>query len=294
MQHNEDIRSLRITLGIYLAILVMKLTAYFLSGVLALLAEALHTLSDIFVASFLLAAAIYSRKKADATHMYGHGRAQYVGALVAATLFISFTSYELYQEAIPRLFKAEKTNYQNLPLAIGVLILSMVIAALPLITLLRQKSRGAAAKAQLLELVNDELGLLAALIGTLFISMGQAIADPLAAIIVATIIAINAIGLFRENLSMLLGHSPGPEFLKNVERVATSVPGVLGVHTLRAEYVGPGVVHAGMHITVQRGIPIEEADRIAEEVQRRLHPVLNSGYCIIHIDPAKPAPPPST
>ncbi len=211
-----------------------------------------------------------------------------MAALVAATLFISFTSYKLYEEAIPRLFRPEEATHQNLPLALGVIIVSMLIAAAPLVKLFRQKERGAVAKAQLMELINDELGLLAALFGTLGIIWGYPLADPLAAILVASLIAFNAIGLFRENLSFLLGRSPGPEYLAEVKRLALSVPGVLGVHDLRAEYIGPDTVHAGMHINVRRGLPIEKANSIAGEVMQRLHHDAASGYCVIHVDPAPP------
>jgi cation diffusion facilitator family transporter len=284
MKESGDIRGLQLSLGVYLLVFAMKLIVYFMSGVMALLAEALHTLSDIFISGFLLAATVWSRKEADEVHMFGYGRAQNVAALVAATLFISFTSFKLYEEAIPRLFKPEEATYQNLPLAIGVLVASMLIAAAPLVKLLRQRERGAAAKAQLMELINDELGLLAALIGTLFILWGQPLADPIAAIVVATIIAINAIGLFRENLCFLLGRSPGSEFLAKVESLARSVEGVLGVHDLRAEYIGPDTVHAGMHIEVRPELPVEEADRIAEEVREQVHLETGCRYCVIHVD----------
>lgn len=284
MKVAEDVRGLQLTLAVYLLIFAMKLVVYFMSGVMALLAEALHTLSDIFVSGFLLVAIFYSRKKPDETHMFGYGRAQNVAALVAATLFISFTSYKLYEEAIPRLFEPQAAIYQNLPLALGVLIVSMLIAAVPLVKLFTQKERGAVAKAQLIELVNDELGLLAALVGTLFIMWGWPLADPIAAIVVATIIAYNAIGLFRENSSFLLGRSPGPEYLAQVERLARSVRGVLGVHDLRAEYIGPDTVHAGLHLEVQRGLPIEEAERIAEEVRQQVHQGTDSGFCVIHVE----------
>jgi divalent metal cation (Fe/Co/Zn/Cd) transporter len=63
---------------------------------------------------------------------------------------------------------------------------------------------------------------------------------------------------------------------------------VLGIHDLRAEYIGPDTVHAGMHIEVWRGLPIEEADRIAEEVRERVHQGTESGYCVIHTDAAEP------
>lgn len=279
-----EVRGLTLALGLYIAVFAMKLVVYFVSGVMALLAEALHTLSDIIVSGFLLVAAIWSRKEADEVHMFGYGRAQNVAALVAATLFISFTSFKLYEEAIPRLFRPEEVAYQNLPLALGVIVVSMGVAAAPLMALVRQKTRGAAARAQLLELVNDELGLAAALIGTLFILWGQPLADPIAAIVVATIIAVNAVGLFRENVCLLLGRSPGPEFLAKVESLARSVHGVLGVHELRAEYVGPDAVHAGMHIEVRRGLPIEEADRIAEEVRERVQQATGCRHCFVHVD----------
>lgn len=290
----RELRATVLALGVYAVIFAAKLITYFVTGVMAMMAEALHTLSDVFIFGFLLLAAIWSRKASDKTHMFGYGRAQNVAALVAATLFISFTSFELYRESIPRLFQTEETAFQNLGLALGVIIASMLLVAAPLIGLFRQKARGAAARAQLVEMFNDELGLLAALVGILFILWGYPIADPIASLVVATIIAWNAIKLFRENASFLLGRAPGPDFQARVEHEARSVPGVLGVHDYRAEYVGPDVVHAGMHIEVARGLPIEEADRIAEDVKRRIHEGTDAGYCVIHVDAVEQSATPAT
>jgi cation diffusion facilitator family transporter len=285
MKDQEDIRSLQLTLGLYVVIFAMKLAVYMVSGVMALLAEALHTLSDIFIAGFLLIAAYYSRRAADRVHMFGYGRAQNVAALVAATLFISFTSFELYREAIARLWEHHSAEFSNVPLAIGVLVLSMLIAAAPLVKLFRQKSRGAAAKAQLMELVNDELGLLAALAGTVLVLAGHPIGDPLAAIVIATIIAVNAVGLFRENMSILLGQAPPAEFIARLEATARSVAGVLGIHGVRAEYIGPDVVHADIHIEVSPTLTVVEAHRIARTVDALIEPVLGNGICEVHVDP---------
>jgi len=293
MEDTEDIHGLKIALGVYFLVFAMKLVVYFMTGVMALIAEALHTLSDIFVSGFLLLAAYYSRRRADEVHMFGYGRAQNVAALVAATLFISFTSYKLYEEAIPRLFRPGEAEYQNLWLAVGVIVASMLLAAVPLVKLDPTRRRRPAAKAQLTESINDELGLVAALIGMLFILWKKPIADPLASIVVATIIAYNGVKLFLENFSFLLGRSPGAEYLAKIESLAMSVPGVLGVHDLRAEYIGPQTIHAGMHIEVERGTPIEEADRIAEEVHARVHTALESGFCVIHVDSAGPVAEPA-
>ncbi len=281
----SDLRSIRLTLAVYLAIFGGKLAAYLVTGVMVVLAEALHTLSDIVVAGFLLVALMWARRKADREHMLGHGRAQNAAALVAATLFISFTSLRLYEEGIARLLHPDEAAHQNLAVALGVLVVSMLIAAAPLVVLLRQTTRGAVAKAQLIELINDELGLLAALLGTLFVVWGRPVADPLATLFVATIIAVNAVGLFRENLSFLMGRAPDPHVMNAIRQVALSTPDVLSVHNLRAEMIGPETVHTALHIEVKRGTPIEQADAIATDVKARIHELTNYGYCIVHVDP---------
>ncbi len=164
-------------------------------------------------------------------------------------------------------------------------MVSMVIAATPFIMLFQQKERGPAAKAQLRELVNDELGLFAALLGTLFVVWGEPLGDPIATMVLATVILYGAIGLFRENMSFLIGKSPGPEFVRKIEAAALSVEGVLSLHKVMVECVGPNQIHAGFHIEVRRGLHVEEADRISLEVHKRVKQATGCRYCVIHVDP---------
>lgn len=285
-----EIRALKLAVVLYAVVFALKMGAYLATGVMALLAEGLHTLSDIFVSGFLLASLQWSRKGPDEDHMFGHGRAQYAGGVVAATLFISFTGFELYREAIARLIYHGTEDHPHLGWAVGVLVLSMLIALAPLVSLARQKTRGAAAKAQLLELVNDQLGLLAALIGTLFIAGGRPLGDPIATLVVATVITVNGVHLFWENLLLLLGRSPGPGFLAEVEGLARSVESVRGVHRLRAQFLAPDAVHIEMHITVPRGITIEAANEISKEVSRRILAATTCRDLIIHVDPERLPP----
>jgi cation diffusion facilitator family transporter len=282
-----ETRALRLSVVLYAFVFVLKLGAYFHSGVMALLAEGLHTLSDVFVSGFLLLAARWSRKKPDQVHMFGYGRAQYVGALVAAVLFISFTCLELCREAIPRIVSHGPENHQNLPVAMGVLVASMAIAAAPLVSLLRAKKKGAAAKAQLMELVNDQLGLLAALVGTALVLAGFPLADPIASLVVAAIIGTNGIGLFRENLSFLVGRAPDAAVLVRIEEAARSIEAVKDVHELRAQYLGPDAIYAVLHIRIPRGTPIEDADEIAKEVSKRIRAATAVTDVTVHVDPER-------
>ncbi len=284
-----ETRGLQVALGIYAGVFGLKLAVWFASGVMAVFAEALHTLSDLFISSFLLAAALWSRKSADEVHQFGHGRAQNAAALAAAVLFISFTSYRLYEEAIPHLFTPVEASYQNLDLVLAVLLVSIVLAAVPLLILRRGKAHGAAAKAQLRELVNDELGLIAAIVATVGIAEGEPILDPIAAIVVATIIAYGAVGLLRENVNVLLGASPDPEALAKIRAVVRSVDGVQGVHDLRAEYVGSQALHADFHIEVAADRTVREANEIVRIVHSRVRNEADCEYCYVHVDPAPAA-----
>jgi divalent metal cation (Fe/Co/Zn/Cd) transporter len=57
------------------------------------------------------------------------------------------------------------------------------------------------------------------------------------------------------------------------------------LHNPRAEVIGSETVHTTLHIEVERGITIEQADAIATETKAAIHKLTNYGYCIIHMDP---------
>jgi cation diffusion facilitator family transporter len=282
---DKEMRSMVLTVGFYAIIMAIKLIAYFSTHVMALLAETFHSLSDLFISGFLLIALVWSRRGADRAHMFGHGRAQNVAALLAATLFLSFTSYKLFEESIPKLAYPATLSYQNLPIAIAVLAFSLLIAIIPLVSLILQKGLGASAKAQMIELINDELGVLAALLGTIFISLGYPLADPIATMIVATIIAINAVGIFRENLGLVIGKSPDPAYLEKIRQIAASSDGVLEVVGLMAEYIGPDSIHVDLEVRVSPGITIEDANEVVSNVRRRVLDQTKCIYCSVRPRP---------
>ena len=88
-QNRRDLRGLRLSAILYAVTFVAKLGVYFATSVMALLAEAMHTLSDVIVVGFLLLAVRWSSDAPDEEHMFGHERGQSVAALVAARQTIS-------------------------------------------------------------------------------------------------------------------------------------------------------------------------------------------------------------
>jgi len=286
-EHGTETRGIKIALLGYSVLVVLQLATYILTNILVLLAQALEMLSDVLISSFLLLSAFWSRKPADEVHMFGHGRAQNVAALVSATILISFMSLETFREAIPKFFQVpEASEFRNTNLALVVTLVGMVVVAIPIVDILRVKARGASVKAQLIALLKDEISYVAALIAIVVVARGYYLADPLASMFVASVIALGGLYLFKDNVHYLLGRAPSKQFMEKVESIAKAVEGVLGVHDLRAEYVGPNLVHAGFHIEVAKGTPIEEAHRIAEEVNKRVARETGCQHCVIHVEPA--------
>jgi cation diffusion facilitator family transporter len=261
----------------------LKLAAYLGTGALVLLMEALHSLTDVVVAALLLIAA--RRSAQNPPRRWGYGSALNLAGLVAAILFTALPVVLLLEGAIPRLL--DPAEYRDLPLAAGVVLLSMVLTAAPVGGLLVQRPRGRLGDVRLVELLTDLFCLLVTLAAVLLVRAGYPEADPIAAIAIAPVIIVNGVALFRENANVLVRRSPGTAFLRQVERLARSVTGVLGVHDLRAEQVGSGAVRAVMHIEVPRGLPIEEADRIAHVVEQRVQAATGCQGCVIHMDPAR-------
>jgi len=167
-----------------------------------------------------------------------------------------------------------------------VILVGMFVVAIPTIDILKVKARSASVKAQLVALLKDEFSYVAALIAVVLVVQGYYLADPLASTFVATIIALGGLCLFKDSVHYLIRRAPSRQFLEKVESTAKSMEGVLGIHDLKAEYVGPNVVHTGFHIEVARDTPIEDAARIAHEVEKRVSRETGCQHCVIHVDPA--------
>ncbi len=284
--YSAQTRAIRLALVAYSLLVALQMAAYFLTNILVLYAQALKMFSDVLVSVFLLFSIRWSREPADEFHMFGHGRSQNVAGLVSAVIFFSFMALEVFREAIPKFYQpAEAGEFQNPTIAMTVIAVSMIVLAIPVINIPRVKTKGASVRTQLVQLLKDEISYVPAIVGVVLVAQGYYLADAVTSVIIGMIIVLGGLYLFKENFHYLVGRTPGREFMQKLESAAKSVDGVLGVHELRAEYVGPDIVHAGLHVEVAKGTPIEEADRIAHEVEQRVSQDTGCQHCVIHVDP---------
>jgi len=275
-----------LSLIVYIALTVGKLYIYSVTRIIVLLAEGLHSLSDVMLVSFLLLTATVSFKPPDSTHMYGHERAQNIGALVAATLFITFVSFEGFIEAFTAILEGTYGNVTHIEVATSVIVTSMLAESFPLFVLYRKrKNHAPASRAQFYNVIQDECALFASLVGIFAITRGYPIGDPIAAIFVSATIFVSGLALFYDNAVFLLGKSPDTQTIKKLRKVVEETPGVIKVTEFRAMYVGPDILNIGIKIEVARDISIEEADAIAENVSKRLMKIVKCRSCLVHADP---------
>ncbi len=286
INHTSELRGMQIALAGYLVLLVLQLVAFFMTSVTALLAMAFETLASIIIAVMLLLAIYISRRPADELHMFGYGRAQNVAAVISSVVFIAFLSIETFRTAVPRFWQSpDSFGFENINIALIVSAISLVLCLIPVIAIWRSKASGASIKAQIVSSLEDVVAYGTGLIGTILVSRGYSLADPIASVLLGVLIALGGVVLFRENVPYLIGKSPDRKVLQKIASTAKSVKGVLGVHNLRAEYSGPGFIRAGIHIEVASGMSVDEADRLAHEVERRIREEAGCQYCVIQVHP---------
>ncbi|WP_457591105.1 cation diffusion facilitator family transporter [Geoglobus sp.] len=264
----------------YAISLLVRFTGYFLYGYLVLIAEALHSMTDILVLIVLKISSKVSEKPADLHHPLGHGLAGNVGALIAGVAFISILSYELFKEGVSRLFHHEV--YSNPTNAIVLMLLSLV--PLLVVVIYTQNRRLNPEEVALrYELRNDMLSGFSAVIALAFSGVFPQI-DAIAAIVVAVIIAYSGLRLINENAKVLLGYSPNEEFYRKVARVASEFDEVKDVHDIIATYMAPDKVHLDMHVTVDGEMKVRDADALTEKIFDLLSKeVPEVEYATIHI-----------
>lgn len=285
----EETHNIKIAMASFAALLALQLVAYLLTNFQALLSEVYMEVGEILVSAFLLLSVYWSLKPPDQFHMFGHGRAQNVAALVAAIIIVIFLSIETIRESVPRLLQGAAAEFQNSELALTVIMIAIIIGALPLANIQRKKSKGPALKAQLSAVIIEEVAGIAALVGILLAASGYPWTDSLASLIIGAIIAAIGVNLFKENVHYLIGKAPGKDFFDKVQSSAMSVDGVIGIHDLKAEYVGPNMVHADFHIEVAGNISVQDTDIIVKSVEKKVLLESSCQYCSIHLEPSRTA-----
>ncbi len=261
---------------------LLKLAVGFIYSSIALISDGVHSLSDVVTSVIGYAGIRISSKPPDKSHPFGHSRFEpLVAFLIGEALLI--VAYEIGRDSVYRILHGGIIEVNSIML--GVTVLSILAKEF----MFRYSIHvGRRLDSQILiadayHHRSDALSSLAVLVGLSLQRLGFQYGDALAGLVVALFLVKVSLEIVLENVGYLTGKAPPFEVCEEIKRRALSVPNVLGVHDLRAHYVG-SKLHVELHIEVPPGLSLKEAHDASEEVKRRIEDLPEVERAFVHVD----------
>ena len=273
------------TLGIALNLLLFagKYLAGFLSGSIAVMADAFNNLSDAGSSVITLLGFQFAGQAADEEHPFGHGRIEYLSGL-AVSIAIIVMGVELGRSSIEKIIHPEAVDTGVLSMAI---LLASVAVKLYMSFYNRRigaKIDSAAMKATATDSLSDALATSMVLISMLIMKFTGVNVDGWCGVLVAVFILKAGYEAAKETLNPLLGQAPEPEFIEEIQNIVLSRPEIIGIHDLVVHDYGPGHRMVSLHGEVDGSQDIFELHDAIDGVEMELQERLGC-QAVIHMDP---------
>jgi cation diffusion facilitator family transporter len=261
-----------------------KTTVGLLTGSLAILSEAGHSLIDLAATVLTYIAVRVSGKPADAEHQYGHGKVESVTAL-AETAFLFLLAAAVMFEATQRLLGERSYAVEATAAAFAIIAVSIVVDFLRARTLTRvaTATSSQALEADALHFRTDMWSSVAVLVGLGGVALGYSRADAAAALVVAVFICVAGWRLGRRTIDTLTDTAPAG-VSERVTAIARRVPGVVAVERVRARPAG-AVLFVELAVGVSRTLPLDRVAAIKERLTRAIRADMPEAEVTITTEP---------
>ncbi len=265
-----------------IALFALKYWAGIVSGSIALMADAWHTLSDSISSVVVIVGAKLASKQPDEDHPFGHGRWELISAVIIAIILV-LIAFGFITDSISQLKTKESANFGTL--AIVVTVVSIVVKELmaQYAFFLGRKSDSTTVKADGWHHRTDALSSLVILIGILFKNYFWWI-DGVLGLLVSLMIMYAAYAILKESVSKILGEEPSEELIKEI---------LVHMRSLYDYDLHPHHFHLHnyisskeltFHIKINNTISVEEGHAIATAIEELIDEKL-SLKSTIHLEP---------
>ena len=279
-------RSTWVSVAVNLLLTIAQIVAGLFSRSQGLIADGIHSLSDLVADFVVLFANHHSKKEADKDHPYGHQRFETAASLALGALLLAVGIGMLWSAF--RKLEAPETvptvHILALWIAGGALVVKELLFRYMLAVAKRVKSSMLVANAW--HARSDAASSLVVGLGIIGNLAGYPILDPIAALIVGFMVSRMGWSFSWDALGDLMDRSADDQEVQDIRQTIVETPGVMGVHDLRTRKMGDLIV-VDAHIEVEATQTVEEGHDIAVEVRHRVikrHRVLN---LMAHVDPAQ-------
>lgn len=263
------LRTSFIGIGVNILLAGFKAVVGFSTNSIAILMDAVNNLSDVLSSIITVAGAKLADRNPDFEHPFGHGRYEYLSALVIS-LIIFYAGITALVESVKKILDPEIPEYTTVSLAL------LVVAVIAKIILGRYvKARGKEADSgalvgsgsdALFDAVLSFSVLVAALV---YLQWGIPLESYVGAFI-ACFILRSGYGLLRDTLNEILGERPDPQLVREIKNLLVAEPEIRGAYDLMINNYGPGRNYASVHIELPDVMTVEQVDRLTHRINRKI------------------------
>ncbi len=254
-----------------------------LFGAIAIVADGINNLADSLSSVITLVGFRLSAAQADEEHPYGHGRMEYIAAMLISMIMVT-VGFTLAQESFPKIFKPEEASsswliWLTLTLSIGVkLWQGLFYRAMG-------KAIGSdALRANFRDSINDVVSTTAVLISVFLTPLIGYNTDGIMGLAVAVFIMYSGVVLMKETIQPLLGEGANAELADAIKTAVLRYDGIVGVHDLEVHNYGPGRMFASVHAEVPAEQDVLESHDLIDNIERELREQMGL-HLTIHMDP---------
>jgi cation diffusion facilitator family transporter len=267
-------------------LIAIKLVSGLASSSLGLVAEALHSGTDLVAALLTFFAVGIAVKPADPGHQYGHGKAEHLAALGEAAV-LSIVSVGVAGLAIARLAGWANVDVDARWWAfVAVAAVIAIDASRTLVSLRAARAyKSAALLSNALHFGSDLVGTLAVLAGLIAARAGWPEGDAVAALFVAILVLSAAARLMRRNVDVLMDRAPADAVEAAASAIGSLVPPV-DLRRLRLRHAG-GRAFADVVIGVSPGAAVGQGHAAADQVEAAVERALPGSDVVVHVEPGE-------
>ncbi len=275
-------------------LIALKLAAGAITGSIAILTEAVHSLIDLVASVVAFVSVRKADEPADADHPYGHEKVESLAATIEGMLILVGAAIIVY-EATHRLVVGSSVD--SLGVGIAVMAVSLVANLVVSGVLGRQAKAhdSPALEGDAAHLRADALTSIGVLAGLMLVEItGAAAFDSITALLVAAAIVWAGIRIIRRSSGVLVDEALPPAEMDRIERAisAARTPEVAGYHRLRARRAGSRR-HIDFHVQYRSGTSLERAHQLAHVMRAAIEAEITSAEVLIHVEPETSLRPPS-
>lgn len=260
----------------------LKYWAGIVSGSIALIADAWHTLSDSMSSVIVIVGVKLSAKKADKEHPFGHGRWEHIASIFIGVL-LGIIAYDFLRESISQIKMNKSANFGTLAVVVTVISIVLKEALARYAFFLGRKTNNSSIKADGWHHRTDALSSVIILIGIAFKNKFWWI-DSVLGIIVSIMLFYAAYEILKESIDKIIGENPSAELIDKIKGIISELHGtdLVPHHFHIHNYISQKEL--SFHIKLNKNVSIEKGHSIATSIEEKIYAELGI-QATIHIEP---------